>query len=408
MIGKLIQGTDFQGCLSYVLGKPGADRLGGIAVGNTVEELTAQFEQMRSLRPTLQRAAYHLSLSLSPGEHLEDADWEALADEYLKRLGVTSTNYLVVRHTDTNRDHIHIVASRIRFDGTAIDDAWDYTRSQVILRDLEQKYGLVAVPSSHSTARRAPTRRQLEKEKQTGAETAKATLQKTIDAVIPQSATIADLRGKLEAQGVETRLTYSKNGIPKGISFSHEGVALAGHQLGRSYSLTMLRQRLPVPDRIEPQLPVVDQALAIQTAIDASSATSLSEFIGELQTQGIRVDLKTKHSGRRSRQANRVSYAIGAVGFLDADLGEEYTLQALRRRQFAEEDFSISPVESISPEALNAEQPANLARSLYEFLARSLQSEKQAKSITFSFRHVKNVLTLTQQKFFALLASKQE
>jgi hypothetical protein len=271
MIGKLIQGTDFHGCLSYVLGKPGADRLGGSAIGSTVAELTAEFDRLRLKRPTLSHAVYHLSLSLAPGESLEAPDWNDLTHKYLERMDITRTNYVFVRHTDTDRDHIHIVASRIRFDGSVVDDSWDYSRSQAILRDLESEYNLTPVVSSQSVDRHAPTRRQIEKTKQTGQETVKARLQQLIDEEIPLATTLDDLRDRLELHGVTTRFTYSKNGSPKGISFGSDGVALAGHHLGRSYSLPQLLQRLPSPQTIA-QSALIDVTVAQQDKAEASNS----------------------------------------------------------------------------------------------------------------------------------------
>jgi hypothetical protein len=209
MIGKLIQGTDFQGCLSYVLDKLGADRLGGNAIGSTVTELTSEFDCLRQRRPTLNQAVYHLSLSLAPGEFLSDSAWDDLVQQYLGRMNITRNPYVLVRHTDTDCDHVHIVASRIRYDGSVIDDSWDYTRSQAILRGLEAEYNLNPVAPSQSTDRRAATRRQLEKEKQTGQPTAKATLQRLINEAIPLATTLADLRDRLEEKAVSTRFTYS-------------------------------------------------------------------------------------------------------------------------------------------------------------------------------------------------------
>lgn len=378
MIGKLIQGTDFQGCLSYVLDKLGADRLGGNAIGSTVTELTSEFDRLRQRRPTLNQAVYHLSLSLAPGEFLSDSAWDDLVQQYLGRMNITRNPYVLVRHTDTDCDHVHIVASRIRYDGSVIDDSWDYTRSQAILRDLEAEYNLNPVAPSQSTDRRAATRRQLEKEKQTGQPTAKATLQRLINEAIPLATTLADLRDRLEEKAVSTRFTYSKNGILKGISFAYEGIALAGHHLGQAYSLPALRRRLPVPDEVEARSSISAQAAQIQTAIESNTATSLGEFIDQLQQRGVTVHLKSKRRSRQ-RQVSSFSYAIGSVSFLDSDLGDgdEFTFRQLRQRQFANEDLLLAPfVSSVEPEV----QSTSPTRQLYEFLAKSLSRDGQARS----------------------------
>ncbi|TAG22567.1 MAG: relaxase, partial [Oscillatoriales cyanobacterium] len=103
MIGKQIKGTGFRGCLNYVLGKKDAALIGGTMCGQTPEELAAEFAIARQLRPNLKVAVFHAT--------------------YMKTMGFDNNQYTVVKHSDTKHDHIHIVASRIRLDGSVVDDS---------------------------------------------------------------------------------------------------------------------------------------------------------------------------------------------------------------------------------------------------------------------------------------------
>jgi hypothetical protein len=70
--------------------------------------------------------------------------------KYLQVMGFNMNQYAVVRHTDRDHDHAHIVASRVRLDGTTVSDSWDYHRSEAAIRQLEQEYGLRSLHSSQT------------------------------------------------------------------------------------------------------------------------------------------------------------------------------------------------------------------------------------------------------------------
>jgi len=72
MIGFQIKGTGFRGCLNYVLGKKDAALIGGTMCGQTPEELAAEFDIARQLRPNLKVAVFHATLSVDRTEKLED------------------------------------------------------------------------------------------------------------------------------------------------------------------------------------------------------------------------------------------------------------------------------------------------------------------------------------------------
>lgn len=73
----------------------------------------------------------------------------AIAQAYLKGMEFSGSQYVVYRHTDRDHDHIHVIACRGRLtDGTAVRDSWQYRRSEVLVGQLEQEFGLQPTPSS--------------------------------------------------------------------------------------------------------------------------------------------------------------------------------------------------------------------------------------------------------------------
>jgi len=87
--------------------------------GETPKELSAEFKLSRELRPNLNRVVYHSSLSLPPGENLNDQQWKEVANKYMSHMGFDGSQFVAVKHQDTEHSHIHILASRVRLDGGA-------------------------------------------------------------------------------------------------------------------------------------------------------------------------------------------------------------------------------------------------------------------------------------------------
>ncbi|MCW6050179.1 relaxase/mobilization nuclease domain-containing protein [Lyngbya sp. CCAP 1446/10] len=247
MIGKQIKGTGFQGCLNYVLGKKDAALIGGTMCGQTPEELATEFAIARQLRPSLKVVVFHASLSVASTEKLENSEkndqrWLAIAANYMKAMGFDNSQYAVVKHSDTEHDHIHIVASRIRLDGGVVDDSWDYYKSQEAIRQLEQNYNLETVTPSWETDKRAPTTGEHRQLKSKGDKSVRVQLQDIIDEVTQDNPSMPEFVERLQQQGVEVQVGLTRNGFSKGISYNLDGVALSGTQLGKAYTFYGLQK----------------------------------------------------------------------------------------------------------------------------------------------------------------------
>ena len=84
----------------------------------------------------------HISLNPHPDDRLSDTDFTRLAHEYMEKMGFAEMPYLIVKHEDISRHHVHIVALRVGTDGRCISDSNNFYRSKNICRELEKKYGL--------------------------------------------------------------------------------------------------------------------------------------------------------------------------------------------------------------------------------------------------------------------------
>ncbi|MEG4584600.1 relaxase/mobilization nuclease domain-containing protein [Microcoleus sp. MOSTC5] len=247
MIGKQIKGTGFRGCLNYVLGKKDAALIGGTMCGQTPEELAAEFGIARQLRPNLKVAVFHATLSVDSTEKLEDSEendqrWLAIAANYMKAMEFDNNQYAVVKHSDTEHDHIHIVASRICLDGGVVDDGWDYYKSQETIRQLERNYSLETVTPSWETDKRAQTTGEHRQLKSKGNKSVRVQLQDLIDEVTQDNPSMPEFVERLQQQAVEVQVGLTRTGFSKGISYNLDGVALRGTQLGKAYTFCGLQK----------------------------------------------------------------------------------------------------------------------------------------------------------------------
>ena len=90
----------------------------------------------------VEKPVVHISLNPHPEDVLTDAELQDIAREYLEKLGFGNQPYLVFKHEDIDRHHLHIVTVRVDENGRSIDTRNNFYRSKQITRELERKYGL--------------------------------------------------------------------------------------------------------------------------------------------------------------------------------------------------------------------------------------------------------------------------
>ncbi|MCH2232207.1 MAG: relaxase/mobilization nuclease domain-containing protein, partial [Crocinitomicaceae bacterium] len=116
-------------------------------------EMAKDFRYYCSINHRVQRVVYHATLSVpeEDKDKLNDDQWGDVGRRFLEKMNfcsdfedmeVAQVPYIIVRHHDKDHDHIHIVAGRVRSDGTCVSDSWDYRRGEKAVRELEVEFGL--------------------------------------------------------------------------------------------------------------------------------------------------------------------------------------------------------------------------------------------------------------------------
>ena len=112
----------------------------------TMEEVFADMEALIPKKCRTKKTVFHCSLNPHPDEKLSDERLTQIAKEYMEALGYGKQPYIVFKHNDIAREHIHIVSLRINGEGKKINDKFEKRRSKKITDTLERKYNLI--PSS--------------------------------------------------------------------------------------------------------------------------------------------------------------------------------------------------------------------------------------------------------------------
>ena len=115
----------------------------------TMAEVFADMEALIPEKCRTKKMVFHCSLNPHPDEKLSDETLMQIAKEYMEALGYGKQPYIVFKHNDIAREHIHIVSLRVDSCGRKINDKFEKQRSKKITDALETRFGLI--PSSKVT-----------------------------------------------------------------------------------------------------------------------------------------------------------------------------------------------------------------------------------------------------------------
>jgi hypothetical protein len=234
MIGKVVRGSDAGGLLRYLYGPGRANehidphlvagfgdpaelepdrRLSGAADLRRLTGLLAQ--PLAALGWTVyDKPVWHCSVRAAPGDRvLSDIEWAGVANEIMHRTGLApkgdeaGVRWVAVRHAD---DHIHIVATLARQDGTRPRFWNDFYRVREACRSAEEQLGLCATPPADRTAAKRPSRAETEQAARRGwDEPPRVTLRRHVCGAAAGARTEREFFDQLASAGILTRKRYS-------------------------------------------------------------------------------------------------------------------------------------------------------------------------------------------------------
>ena len=304
MIAKIIQGTDFNGVINYMLNKPDDKAKVLAATGVRIasaNDIAHDFNLQASMRPNVQKAVCHtiLSFSTNDAERLTDAMMVKIANEYLEKMGYADTQSLIVRHSDRQHPHLHICINRIGNYGKTITDRNEKYRSTKICRELTERYGLTIGEGKQKVNR--PRLR--------GEDKLRYEIFDAIKAVLPQSKNWKVFVAGLEQQGITTRFkTKGNTDVVQGIIFEKDGCSFCGSKIDRSCSFSRLNAALERNSHKQEQINQQNEPM-VHSVDESYFITDLSEAISEVfsmptPSNGVDVD-ELRFQKKLRNRANR-------------------------------------------------------------------------------------------------------
>lgn len=236
MVGKVISGSSFSGTVGYVMKEESRILEAEGIMPPEVKDMVQDFKDQTLLNPRLKNTVGHISLSFSPKDapRMTDALMTQIAKEYMQKMGITDTQYLLVRHLDQPHPHCHLVYNRVGNNGQTISDKNIKIRNAKVCRELTEKYGLYLAPGKDDVRRE-----QLREPDKT-----KYEIYDAIKGSLPKCKSWNELEGRLKEQGIGVHYKYCGNTDRKqGVLFSKNGFEFSGSKIDRAFSFTKLDNR---------------------------------------------------------------------------------------------------------------------------------------------------------------------
>lgn len=233
-----MSGKSFGGCIRYVVEKPEAKILDAQGVRiDSADRISHDFNMQRKMNPGLGKAVGHIALSWSSQDSgkLNESVMMEKAKEYLEKMKITDTQYLIALHQDRQHPHVHIIYNRVNNQGKTISDQFQRQLNAKVCKEMTLKHGYhLAEGKQHVNRHRL-----------TGADQEKYQLFDAISKAIQQSKNWKVLEEKLKWQGISVQYKL-KSGTTQvqGVSFGKGEYSFKGSELDRSLSYGRISQEL--------------------------------------------------------------------------------------------------------------------------------------------------------------------
>ena len=349
----------------------------------TMEDVLADMEALIPKNCRTKKTVFHCSLNPHPDEKLSDEQLTQIAKEYMEALGYGNQPYIVFKHNDIAREHIHIVSLRIDGEGKKINDKFEKRRSKQITDALERKYSLI--PSSKVTDREMKEVSKIDTTKGNIKEQVAETLLSVLKHY--KFCSLGELnailsRYHLTVEEVKTEFRGKKYDglvyVPTADKSNKVSTPIHASDIGRGVGYTAVQNRMQKSKQtIKPLIPTVRRKVL---EVMRTSPDTKEKLQQKLEEQGLRVVIRRNESGR-----------IYGITFIDDEqgvalngsrLGKGYAANVFNaylsnptHNPFSDETLYGSPSvhldqsATVHPSQLNTEESDNLVDELIEDMA---------------------------------------
>jgi Relaxase/Mobilisation nuclease domain len=229
-----------------------------------------------------EKPVFHGVLSFPHGEEPENGKLVEIARQYLKEIRVDDTQYVMVKHTDKDHLHLHIVANRVSHSGEIVGEGLVIERGIKAAQKLTQEYHLQ--PDQGKRLEQTNFRALHEPDAK------RYRLYEAIREVLPSCQRMEDLEMRLLEKGISTRYRIDKaSGERQGISFRIENQAFKGSIVDKDYSLRGLERTLTLQRELAREL-ALKQAQELERARELERAQALKQAQELERTQALALE----------------------------------------------------------------------------------------------------------------------
>ena len=392
MIAKISATENLGGALGYNFKKVQHNEASVLCVNELREGFDGTYRidkvlrDMQALIPEkcrTKKTVFHCSLNPHPDEKVSDEQLTQIAKEYMEALGYGKQPYIVFKHNDIAREHIHIVSIRVDSRGQKINDRFEKRRSKQITDALERKYSLI--PSSKVTDREMKEVSKIDTTKGNIKEQVAETLLSVLKHY--KFCSLGELnailsRYHLTVEEVKTEFRGKKYDglvyVPTDEKGNKAGTPIHASDIGRGVGYTAVQNRMQKSKQnVKPLIPTVRNKV-LQTM--RTSPNTEKELRQRLEEQGLRVVIRKNESGR-----------IYGITFIDDEqgvalngsrLGKGYAANVfngyfsnpthnpfLDETQYGSLSARLGQSATVHPSQLNTEESDNLVDELIEDMA---------------------------------------
>ena len=282
--------------------------------GYTMEEVLSDVQAAIPKKCRTKNVVFHCSLNPHPDEKLSDEQLTQIAQEYMQTLGYGEQPYIVFKHNDIEREHIHIVSLRVNSAGEKINDKFENRRSKRITDHLERKYGLIPSTPSKEQKTNAPA-----SQENLTSDNIRSEIAQTLRGVLEHYhfCSLGEFKAILGACQLtveEVKNSYrgrEYNGIvyaPTDEAGNKLCPPIHASKIGRGVGHTALQSKMrQSKQRIKPFLPEIRQRVL---AVMRTSPQTEEELLASLEKSGLRCLIRKSEGGR-----------IYGITFIDDNLG---------------------------------------------------------------------------------------
>ena len=364
MVAKISIGSSLYGALAYNAQKVNADEGKLLATNRVFDGGDGQMDCARLLRDfcncmpenvRTRNTVIHVSLNPHPDDRLTDMEMANIAQAYMERLGYGNQPYVIVKHEDINRHHVHIVSVNVDEKGKRIDRDFLFRRSERIRKELEKEFSL------HPAERKRGELREAARKVDIG----KGDMKKQIASVLLSVATryrfqtMGEYRALLSLYNIHVEETRGKVGGREYHGFVYSATDEKGNKVGNPFKASLFGKSAGYA-AIEKRFSLSKKQIAEKKFTEPAKRAVLQvlketyhrdKFVSLLKAKGIDTVLRLTDEGR-IYGATFIDHRTGCV-LNGSRMGKELSANALQEHftlPYAAEKpipFIIHPEETV-------------------------------------------------------------